>query len=425
MLASTMPKPVSAARLCALNAGIQLVWGAILAVELQGRIIKLSATPAQSVATYSTIAAVGAAIATAVQLLAGGLSDALRVRGAGRQLFYALGVLGSVPAIFWFMTAPTLFTIGLAFAVLEVTMNVAGGPYQAIIPDYVEPERRGLASSWMSAYQSLGSAFGLAVAGVITDLRMVAGALVVPLVATYAVSAGYARGLKAEPPRIEVSARATLALVALLFSRGLINVGFFTLLGFLAFYVRDTLGSSSVAQVGLIFLVFTLSGIVGAVASSKVTDRVDKRAVISVSVVVIAIALGVLALASSFAIAYAGAVLAGFAWGAFTTADWALATTTLPQGTMATAMGVWNVATTIPQVIAPLATGPLVNFYNAKSFGLGPRVAIGLALVEFLLGGAAIWLVPLAPDGKNLGARALVEQPHDAVGDGTGGAWVA
>jgi MFS family permease len=351
-----MPKPVSAARLCALNAGIQLVWGAILAVELQGRIIKLSATPAQSVATYSTIAAVGAAIATAVQLLAGGLSDALRVRGAGRQLFYALGVLGSVPAIFWFMTAPTLFTIGLAFAVLEVTMNVAGGPYQAIIPDYVEPERRGLASSWMS---------------------------------------------------------------------GLINIGFFTLLGFLAFYVRDTLGSSSVAQVGLIFLVFTLSGIVGAVASSKVTDRVDKRAVISVSVVVIAIALGVLALASSFAIAYAGAVLAGFAWGAFTTADWALATTTLPQGTMATAMGVWNVATTIPQVIAPLATGPLVNFYNAKSFGLGPRVAIGLALVEFLLGGAAIWLVPLAPDGKNLGARALVEQPHDAVGDGTGGAWVA
>jgi MFS family permease len=409
-----MPKPVSAARLCAFNAGIQLVWGAILAVELQGRIIKLSATPAQSVLTYSTIAAVGAAIATGVQLLAGGLSDAMRVAGAGRQLFFALGVLGSVPAIYWFMTAPTLFSIGLAFAVLEVTMNVAGGPYQAIIPDYVEPERRGLASSWMSA-----------IAGLITDLRTVAWALIVPLVATYAVSAGYARGLKRQEPRIAVSVRSTFALVALLFSRGLINIGFFTLLGFLAFYVRDTLGSSSVAQVGLIFLVFTLSGIVGAIASSKVTDRVDKRAVVSVSVGVIAIALAVLALASSFAIAYAGAVLAGFAWGAFTSADWALATTTLPQGTMATAMGVWNVATTIPQVIAPLATGPLVNFYNAKTFGLGPRVAIGLALLEFLLGGAAIWLVPLARDRKDLATGTLVEQAHDAIRDGAGSARMA
>jgi MFS family permease len=411
--------------LCAFNAGIQLVWGAILAVELQARVIKLSTTSAESVSAYATIAAVGAAIATVVQLLAGGLSDVMRARGAGRQLFYGLGVLGTVPTLYWFMTAPTVLTIGLAFAVLEITMNVAGGPYQAIIPDYVEPERRGLASSWMSAYQSLGSAFGLAVAGIITDLRLVAGALAIPLVATYGVSAAYARRLQMKPRRVEVSVRATLALVALLFSRGLINIGFFTLLGFLAFYVRDTLGSSSVAQVGLIFLVFTLAGIAGAVASARVTDRVDKRAVISVSVAVIAIALAVLAFASSFAIAYAGAVLAGFAWGAFTTADWALATTTLPQGTMATAMGVWNVATTIPQVIAPLATGPLVNYYNAKQFGLGPRVAIGIALGEFLLGGAAIWLVPIAPDTSKLDARALVEEAHDPLGDGSGGARVA
>jgi hypothetical protein len=87
-------------------------------------------------------------------------------------------------------------------------------------------------------------------------------------------------------------------------------------------------------------------------------------------------------------------------------------------------MGVWNVATTIPQVIAPLATGPLVNFYNAKRFGLGPRVAIGLALVEFLLGGAAIWFVPIARDSARLGGRALVEEAHDATRDGTRGARV-
>ncbi len=415
MRANDLPKRVSAARLCAFNVGIQLVWGAILAVELQARVIGLSTTASEAVNTYSTIAAGGAAIATMVQLMAGDFSDRMRARGRSRQAFYGLGVLFSIPAIYWLLTAPTIATIGGAFAILEITMNVAGGPYQAVIPDYVEPGRRGVASSWMSAYQSIGNALGLFVAALVSDLRIVAAALIVPLVSTYAASASYARTVRAAPLQVETSAIATRALAALLFSRGLINIGFFTLLGFLAFYVRDTLGSRDVRQTGLVFLVFTLAGILGAVASAKATDRLDKRAVISVSVALLAAALAALALASSFAVAYAAAFVAGAAWGAFATADWALATTTLPQATMATAMGIWNVATTIPQVIAPLATGPLVNVFNARQFGLGPRVAIGLALVEFLLGGAAIWLVPPAPE---LRGNARVEQAYDALGDG-------
>ena len=405
---------VSAARLCAFNAGIQLVWGAILAVELQARIIKLSDDPAHAVSTYATIAAIGAAIATVVQLGAGALSDYVRARTGGRQIFYALGTVLSIPAIVWLMTAPAVAGVGFAFALLELTMNLAGGPYQAIIPDYVEPQRRGVASSWMSAYQSIGNAVGLVVAAAVTDLRVVAGALALPLLASYGVSAGYARSLAPARATAAVSSRATWALAALLLSRGLINIGFFTLLGFLAFYVRDTLGAKDVTQTGFIFLAFTIAGIAGAAATAKATDRFDKRLVIAISVGVIAIALAILACAPSFAYAYVGAVVAGFAWGAFATADWALATSTLPQATMATAMGVWNVATTIPQVIAPLATAPLVVALDAKTPGLGPRAAIALALVEFVLGGVAIWLVPAPPPSS---ALPFVQEPHDAFGD--------
>jgi MFS family permease len=394
MLASVRMR-VSAARLCAFNAGIQLVWGAILAVELQGRIIKLSPDAAQAVSTYTVIAAAGAAIATIVQLIAGVLSDRLRARGTSRQLFYAVGVALSIPAIVFLLLANSVEGIAAAFVLLEVTMNVAGGPYQAIIPDYVEVERRGVASSWMSAYQSIGNAIGLLVAALLPDLRIVAGALAVPLVAAYAISAGYARTLRAAPMRAETAAtRPTQALLALLLSRGLVNVGFFTLLGFLAFYVRESLGSEDVRQTGLIFFAFTLAGILGAAVSSRFTDRFDKRAVIAVSVGIIALALALLAIASSFAVAYVGAVVAGFAWGAFATADWALATTTLAESSMATSMGIWNIATTLPQVLAPLATGPLVVAVDARVHGLGPRAAIVLALVEFVLGGIAIWLAP-------------------------------
>jgi hypothetical protein len=63
---------------------------------------------------------------------------------------------------------------------------------------------------------------------------------------------------------------------------------------------------------------------------------------------------------------------------------------------MATAMGIWNVATALPQVIAPLLTAPLVTRLSAAHAGSGPRAALLLALAEFAVGGAAIWRLPRA-----------------------------
>jgi hypothetical protein len=63
---------------------------------------------------------------------------------------------------------------------------------------------------------------------------------------------------------------------------------------------------------------------------------------------------------------------------------------------MATAMGVWNVATTIPQVIAPLVTAPLVLRLNAVHAGAGPRGAVVLSLVEFVAGAIFVWRLPRA-----------------------------
>jgi len=118
--------------------------------------------------------------------------------------------------------------------------------------------------------------------------------------------------------------------------------------------------------------------------------------VVSVACGCVALALIALAAATSLLPAYLAAAAAGAAWGAFVTADWALAAAVLPGGAMATAMGIWNFATTFPQVVAPLATAPLVERFNALSPGLGPRAAIVLSLIEFALGGALIWRLPRA-----------------------------
>ncbi|MEO6989897.1 MAG: MFS transporter [Candidatus Baltobacteraceae bacterium] len=386
--------PISPARIGAFTFGIQIVWGAILAVSLQARSIDLAGTSA--VATYSAIAAVGAACATVVQVLAGIAADRRRARVGHRREFYAWGIAFAVPALVWFYLAPNVGQLMLAFFALEIALNVATGPYQAAIPDHVPATRNGEASSWMSAWQSLGNAVGLLVAGFVHDLRAVAVALAAGLLGAFGVTYAHVRALpslSALPGRFRLDRTFTMLLI----SRGIVNVGFFTLLGYLLFFVRDSLGIPGAAgqtQTALLFLTFTLAAVGGAALAARPADRFDKRLVATVANVAIALALGALAPARSLAVAYPAAALAGLAWGAFFTADWALACALLPRGAMATAMGVWNVATAGPQIVAPLLAGPLVIALDTRVLGSGPRGAIVLALVEFLIGTALLWTLP-------------------------------
>jgi MFS family permease len=398
-----VPPAVSAARLCAFNFGLQLVWGAVLAVSLQQRTRDLyhadlsQANSEAAIFAYALIAPLGAAVATVVQFAFGVLSDRRRLAVGHRREFYVAGVVLVVPTLFWFYLAPTWPQFIAAFALLQLAMNVAIAPYQAAIPDFFERAQRGIAASWMSVYQSIGNAAGLVVTGFVHDLRVVALALAAPFVASWLVMFAHVRRLHdvvdEPPPQVNP----TRALFVLLWSRGLINVGFFTLLGFLLFYVQASLGVRGAAtqtQTALLFITFILCAAGGAALAARPTDRRDKRLVVTLSCGLVALALAVLAAAHSLPVAYAAAALAGTGWGAFVTADYALATIVLPPGAMATSMGIWNVATTLPQVVAPLAAAPLVLRFDALAPGLGPRAAIVVALVEFLAGAALIWLLP-------------------------------
>ena len=400
-----MPQPLNPARLAAFTFGQQLIWGAVLAVSLQERTLALhhaelapaNSTVALGAYPYVMLSALGAAVATVAQFAFGLFSDRRRRIVGHRREFYLAGILIVVPTLFWFYLAPTWPQFVAAFIALQVGMNVAIAPYQASIPDFVERTRRGIAASWMSIYQAIGNAAGLLIAGFVHDLRIVAVALAAPFAASWSVTFAHVRKLADVTEEPIAPVNPTRALLILLWSRGLINVGFFTLLGFLFFYARESLdivGDSTRAQTALLFLTFTLCAAPGAALAARPTDRLDKRLVVTLSCGVVAVALAILATAHALPLAYAAAVLAGLGWGAFVTADYTLATVVLPPGTMATSMGIWNIATTIPQVVAPIAALPLVLHFDALAPGLGPRAAIVAALVEYLAGAALIWRLP-------------------------------
>jgi MFS family permease len=247
----------------------------------------------------------------------------------------------------------------------------------------------------MGTLQAVGNAGGLLVAGFIANQAIVAGVLALVLAAAWFVTARATSVRRAgraprEPLRFGRDFRTLVA------SRCAINFGFYTLLGFLFFFVAQSLGTPAAAirtTTALLFLTFTLANVVGAALAAKPADRYDKRAVVLVANGVVAAGLLLLAAAPNATWAFVAAALAGAAWGAYFIADWSLACVILPRSAMASSMSVWNIAATLPQIAAPALTTPIVERVNAMAPGAGARVAILLAIGEFTLG--ALWLYRL------------------------------
>jgi MFS family permease len=392
---TTEPSPL---RLAAFWLGIQAVWGALLGISLQARTIELAG--ADALVAYGHLATYGAAVAAIVQVLVGPWSDGRRRNGSRRIEFYAAGAVVSAAAIVGFYVAGTFASLTAAFLVLQAAMNVATGPYQAIIPDVVRRERYGVASSWMAALQSAGNAVGALLASFVNDARVVGGALAALLLGTAAVTSQHVRSLQLQPVPESEPLRIDRPFIDLFVSRALVYVGFYTLLGYLLFYVSAVLRAPSLAQArfesGVLVLAFTVIGVLGAVAAARPSDKMDKRVIATIGGVTVAVALATFIASSSLLGAAIATAIAGMGWGAFLVADWAIACRILPRGALATTMGIWNLALILPQIVAPAFTTIVLQKFSATAGPLGPRIAFALAISETLLG--ILWLRRLPAD---------------------------
>lgn len=368
--------------------GIQVVWGALLGVSLQARLSELA--HGHALAIYGPVAAGGAAIAAATQIAVGILSDRRRVRGSRRIEFYLAGIALAAPALVWFYLAPSLAQLVTAIGILQIGMNVAIGPYQAVIPDFVHERDLGRASSWMAALQSAGNACGALLAALVANSLAVALAIVAALVTTAVLTAAHVRKLPLLPAHTE-RLRVSRAFADLFVSRGLVFLGFYTLLGYLFFFVRATLGSGDTKLfTGSVILAVTASAAAGAVLAARPSDSVDRRVIAAAGGAVFVAALAAFLFSHTVASIIGSAVVAGVAWGVFLSGDWALGCQFLPRSALATAMGVWNLALLIPQVLAPLIATLVLAGLHALGSSSAPRIAFGLAAAEVLAG--VLWL---------------------------------
>lgn len=389
MLANT----ANVARLALFWFGIQAIWGALLGISLQARCAQIAGSGA--ILLYGEVAMSGAIVAACVQLLVGPWSDRRRALGSRRVEFYIAGALLGAAALIWFFQARSGSSLLLAYAAVQAGLNVAIGPYQAAIPDAVGSAQTGLASAWMAGSQSAGNAAGALLATAIANPLLLAAMLGALLLSTGAVTTTTVLGWKLQPVTA-APMRLGRAFAVLFASRVALFAGFYTLLGYLFFYVLAfVVHEAARARVvdGIFVLIFTLAGAAGAAIAAKPSDRFDRRAVAGAGALMVVIALAVFILGRSPIWALSAVLIAGLGWGVFLVADWALACRIIPTHAAAGGMAIWNLGVILPQIIAPLLTTALLARLRMLD-GSGPIAAYVLAGIEMLIG---IWLLRRLP----------------------------
>jgi MFS family permease len=293
-----------------------------------------------------------------------------------------------------------MFLIG--FVLIQIILNIATGPYQAIMPDLVPRHKHGLASAYMGLALILGQGCAFVLAGFLvrTQVWLLASIMTLILVGTmlWTVLGTREKPLAGKWQRVTLKDILDIRLKGnadfgwLIVSRFFINLGFYTATFFLYFYMRDSigLGENALRSTSILLLTATWAGLLGNWPAGLAADRYSKKKVLYFTCTILGVAVLWFLFVESVMWVYAVGVLFGIGWGAFAAVDWALAVNLVPVREAGRYMAIWHLAWTLPQVIAP-AVGPLGDKINRiYGHGLGWRVALGFILIYLIIGVAAV-----------------------------------
>lgn len=314
-------------------------------------------------ALLSSTAGWGAATALVVTPLWGLLSDRLRGRFGRRRPILVAGTVLGVGGLVLLAGADDRTAMVVGWIIAQAGLNGPLVALAALLGDHVPERQRGTVGALFGVAQIAGVVLGTAVAVVAGSvgagyaaLAVAVPLLVAPLLLVHRDSAAPATG-KWRLPRIT----GQFAWAWLI--RFLLNLVNALLLVYLYYYLADEVGVAAPDTVVLVVTVVNvLVTAVLATGGGILSDRRQRRRVFVVAgAVVLAAGSALLALLPELPAVLVAAVLVGAGWGLFVAVDLAVVTQVLPAAdSRGTAMGVANVAASLPQVVAPVIAGLLV-----------------------------------------------------------------
>ena len=349
----------------------------------------------------------GLILAMLAQPIAGLISDRSGFSWGRRRPFVLAGatlLILLLPGIGLAGSYAILFT---TYCLLQVSSNTAQGPYQGFIPDLVPEGKRGRASGVKTLLEIMGGAATVLILGIFMDryaagegsgwlwltLGILGTVLLIVTVATVVMvkeqpSVGGFK-LSVLPTlwqsfKIDLSANRDF--VWFLASRLFIFMAFATIQQFTLYFLRDVVGVADPAAATARFLILAVVGMLTVVyPAGRLSDRIGRKPIAISAGLLGAAAIAIIFFSHSYiSILVAGGII-GIAIGAFMSTNWALATDLVAKGEEARYLGLANMATAGGAALARLI-GPVIDFFNAQSAGLGYQVMLGASFFYFVAG---------------------------------------
>jgi MFS family permease len=384
-------------------------WGALLTVVIPAEVLRF--VPEAQKGTYlGLLFASGAVMAMVISPISGALSDRSTLAMGRRRPFVLAGVLVNCLGLLGMRYAGTYAEYVGALMVVQTATNFAGGAFNGLIPDKVPPSQRGLASGVMGFMMMIGTISAALLAGsfvargqtgtvyfIDVGLFLVCTAIMVSTVQEVALKDRSPFVLPAFIRSFWIDPRRYPDFGWMFLTRGLVMLGFYTMISFLQFFLKDTLHltvKEAAHTTGILSAITIASGTIVALAAGWISDLVGRKGIVSVSGIFLALtSLGLLMQPPLSTLIWI-AILFGIGYGAFTSVDWALAMDVLPSSRSAAKdLGIWAIANTLPQVLAPIIAGPILDVFNRRAANLGYTVVFAGAIVYVLLGSIFVWRI--------------------------------
>jgi MFS family permease len=315
--------------------------------------------------------------------VAGWFSDRVRRRGGARRGFVVAGFLVDVIALIALAFTHSLLAFGAWLTVAIVGANAALAAYQAMLPEQVPRARWGVVSGVRGAASLAGTILGLVIAGAVPDpnvtFLVAAGVIVLCGLSLFWIrEEGWV-----EPDRAHVADWHDFVVVFA--ARMLVFFGLVLLQTFVLYYFRDIQGVPKPAAGTAIAAFCTM---IGATASSVylgiLSDRAPRKIVTALACVPMAIAAIGFAVAPAPQWIFLYAFLFGIGFGGVFSSGWALAMDSIPaMRDVARDLGLWGVATNLPNVVAPLIGGWMIGYFHGTRAGY--QAVFALAGLSFAL----------------------------------------